>query len=95
MAAPELVNLDRRRRRRAAARRRPWTSAAEPCRWLAARGDWLRIACATLDLSGPYQAVFDTVLPDATQIADPFLAQRAPSMVPGVLRPGAMVVAAP
>jgi transposase len=49
-------------------------SAAEPCRWLAARGEkWLeRIAWATLDLSGPYRSVFDTMLPDATQIADPF-----------------------
>ncbi len=49
-------------------------SAAEPCRWLAARGEaWCkRIAWATLDLSGPYRSVFDTMLPDATQIADPF-----------------------
>ncbi|MGH9153153.1 MAG: ISL3 family transposase [Acidimicrobiales bacterium] len=52
----------------------PGRSAAEPCRWLAARGDeWLEnIVWATLDLSGPYRSVFDTVLPDATQIADPF-----------------------
>ena len=28
------------------------------------------IAWATLDLSGPYRAVFDTMLPDAVQIAD-------------------------
>ncbi|MPZ54609.1 MAG: hypothetical protein GEU79_18100 [Acidimicrobiia bacterium] len=27
---------------------------------------------ATLDLSSPYRAVFDTMLPEATQIADPF-----------------------
>jgi transposase len=49
-------------------------SAVEPCRWLAARGEeWLgRIAWATLDLSGSYRSVFDTMLPDATQIADPF-----------------------
>ena len=49
-------------------------SAAEPCQWLASQGDeWLeRIAWATLDLSGPYRSVFDTVLPGATQIADPF-----------------------
>jgi len=42
--------------------------------WLAARGEtWReRIAWATLDLSGPYRAVFDTMLPDATQVADPF-----------------------
>jgi transposase len=25
-----------------------------------------------LDLSGPYRAVFDTMLPDAVQVADPF-----------------------
>jgi transposase len=48
--------------------------AVEPCRWLAARGEeWReRIVWATLDLSGPYRSVFDTMLPDATQIADPF-----------------------
>jgi len=31
-----------------------------------------RIEWAPLDLSGPYRAVFDTMLPDATQVADPF-----------------------
>lgn len=52
----------------------PGRSAVEPCRWLAERGDaWLaNIRWATLDLSGPYRAVFDTMLPHATQIADPF-----------------------
>ena len=52
----------------------PGRSGAEPCRWLAARGDaWLaNIEYATLDLSGPYRAVFDTMLPDAIQVADPF-----------------------
>ena len=52
----------------------PGRSATEPCRWLAERGDaWLaNIRWATLDLSGPYRSVFDTMLPDATQIADPF-----------------------
>jgi hypothetical protein len=35
--------------------------------------DWLaNIRWATLDLSGPYRSVFDTMLPHATQIADPF-----------------------
>lgn len=45
-----------------------------PCRWLAARSEQWRanIEWATLDLSGPYRAVFDTMLPDATQVADPF-----------------------
>lgn len=48
-------------------------SAAEPCRWLAARGEPSRerVAWATLDLSRPYRAVFDTVLPNAVQIANP------------------------
>jgi transposase len=47
---------------------------AGPCRWLAERGeDWLAgINYACLDLSGPYRSVFDTMLPDAVQVADPF-----------------------
>ena len=47
--------------------------AAEP-RWLAAREEsWRKaILWATLDLSGPYRSVFDTMLPHATQVADPF-----------------------
>jgi transposase len=32
----------------------------------------VRIRWATLDLSGSYRSVFDTMLPDAIQIADPF-----------------------
>jgi transposase len=49
-------------------------TAAGPCAWLARRGAARRadVAWATLDLSGPYRAVFDTMLPDAAQIADPF-----------------------
>jgi hypothetical protein len=52
----------------------PGRSGTEPCRWLAERGEeWrARIRWATLDLSGPYRAVFDTKLPDAVQVADPF-----------------------
>jgi len=52
----------------------PGRSAAEPCAWLAGRSEAWRagIAWATLDLSGPYRSVFDTMLPDATQVADPF-----------------------
>ena len=52
----------------------PGRSAVEPCRWLEARGDaWLaNIEYATLDLSGPYRLVFDTMVPDAVQVADPF-----------------------
>jgi transposase len=48
--------------------------AVEPCRWFAARPEAWRaaIAWATLDLSSSYRRVFDTMLPDATQVADPF-----------------------
>ena len=44
------------------------------CRWLAKRGPaWrARIRYGTLDMSGPYRKVFDTMLPDAVQVADPF-----------------------
>jgi len=49
-------------------------NAAGPCRWLADRPQtWRdRIRWATLDLSGPYRSVFDTMLPDAVQVADAF-----------------------
>jgi len=42
--------------------------------WLAKRGQvWRdRIRYGTLDMSGPYRKVFDTMLPDTTQVADPF-----------------------
>ena len=42
--------------------------------WLLDQGEcWLgRIRWACLDLSGSYRATFDTVLPDAVQVADPF-----------------------
>jgi transposase len=52
----------------------PGRSGAGPSRWLADRGgEWrARIEWATLDLSGPYRSVFDTMLPDAVQVADPF-----------------------
>ena len=48
--------------------------AAGPCAWFAEHDPgWLaQIRWATLDLSGPYRAVFDTMLPHAVQIADPF-----------------------
>ena len=48
--------------------------SVEPCRWLAARDPaWLAaIEWATLDLSSSYRSVFDTMLPDAVQVADPF-----------------------
>jgi len=49
-------------------------SAVGPVTWLAARGEeWCsQIRWATLDLSGPYRKVFDTMLPGAIQVADPF-----------------------
>jgi transposase len=49
-------------------------SAAGACGWLAARGQrWLEQICfAVLDLSGPWRLAFDTVLPWAIQVADPF-----------------------
>jgi transposase len=53
------------------------------CAWFAARPDgWCeRVRWATLDLSAAYRTVFDTMLPDATQVADPYhvvaLANRA------------------
>ena len=48
--------------------------SAGPCRWFAQRPDAWRagIQWATLDLSASYRTVFDTMLPDATQVADPF-----------------------
>jgi transposase len=52
----------------------PGRDAAGACAWFAERpAEWLAAICwATLDLSGPYRSVFDTMLPDAVQIADPF-----------------------
>ncbi len=44
------------------------------CRWFAARSEAWRagIEWATLDLSASYRTVFDTMLSDAVQVADPF-----------------------
>jgi transposase len=49
-------------------------TAAEPCKWFAKRSaEWLSgVRWATLDLSASYRSVFNTMLPDATQVADPF-----------------------
>ncbi len=46
----------------------------EPRRWFDARGPaWCDgVEWATLDLSGPYKAVFEDKLPEATLVADPF-----------------------
>jgi transposase len=48
--------------------------ASGSCAWLAARpASWRAgIEWATLDLSNSYRSVFDTMLPDAVQVADPF-----------------------
>lgn len=48
--------------------------SAAPAAWLADQDPtWLAgISWAVLDLSGPYRATFDTMLPDAVQVADPF-----------------------
>jgi transposase len=52
----------------------PGRDAASTCAWFADQPvEWCEsIRWATLDLSGPYRAVFDTMLPHAVQIADPF-----------------------
>jgi transposase len=52
----------------------PGRSGTEPIAWLAAKGtSWRQeVRHATLDLSGPYRRVFDLMLPDAVQVADPF-----------------------
>ncbi len=49
-------------------------TADAPARWLEARDPtWrARIQWAVMDLSGPYRATFDTMLPHAVQVADPF-----------------------
>jgi transposase len=49
-------------------------NAAPACHWLQDRGQAWRdqIRYGTLDMSGPYRKVFNTMLPDATQVADPF-----------------------
>jgi transposase len=52
----------------------PGRSGKEPTAWLQAQGpEWRsHVRYGTLDLSGPYRAVFDAVLPEAVQVADPF-----------------------
>jgi transposase len=48
--------------------------ADDACYWLAmcTRAWRDRIVYGTLDMSGPYRKVFDTMLPDAVQVIDPF-----------------------
>ena len=52
----------------------PGRTAKAPTEWLLGRPrGWLdEIRWAVLDLSGPYRAAFDTAIPDAGQVADPF-----------------------
>ena len=52
----------------------PGRTATEPVRWLASRSvSWrANVEWGTLDLSSSYRSVFDTMLPEATQVADPF-----------------------
>ena len=49
-------------------------SGKEPTLWLDERGQaWRdRVRFTTCDLSGPYRAVFESMLPNATLVADPF-----------------------
>ena len=52
----------------------PHRTAEAPAKWLFERPQQWRnnIVWAALDLSGPYRAAFDTALPHAEQVADPF-----------------------
>ena len=52
----------------------PGRDTTGPCKWFANRSvEWRdRVRWATLDLSSSYRAVFNTMLPDAVQVADPF-----------------------
>lgn len=52
----------------------PGRSSVGLCEWLAEQPEsWLdAIRWAVLDLSGPWRLAFDTMLPAATQVADPF-----------------------
>ena len=52
----------------------PGRSSVGLCEWLAATPEAWRdaISWAVLDLSGPWRKAFDTMLPDADQVADPF-----------------------
>lgn len=50
-----------------------------PAEW---PNDWMaQIRWATLDLSGSYRSVFDTMLPYTIQIADPFHVEKLANFV--------------
>jgi transposase len=69
-----LVDPDRRRPPRPTPRRRRGPRQQRTLPLARTRSDEWRagIEWATLDLSASYRAVFDTMLPDAVQVADPF-----------------------
>ena len=69
-----LVDPDRRCRRRPAARRRAWSrrGRAVPLVRRPPRGVAGQDRLGDVGSVGPYRAVFDTMLPDAIQVADPF-----------------------
>ena len=74
LAHPTLVDIDRRRPCRAAPRWGRGPQRQRPVR-LARRSEapsGATVKVGTLDLSGPYRKVFDTMLPHALQVADPF-----------------------
>ena len=52
----------------------PGRDGIEPCKWFASRSaEWrAAVVWATLDLSASYRKVFNTMLPHARQVADPF-----------------------
>jgi transposase len=52
----------------------PGRSGVGPKAWLEAKGEEWRgtVQVGTLDMSGPYRAVFNEKLPHVTQVADPF-----------------------
>lgn len=52
----------------------PGREGKEPKAWLKKRGpEWLAaVSACALDLSSPYRQVYESVLPDATIVADPF-----------------------
>jgi len=68
----------------------PGRDSAAPCAWFAARPEQWRagIGWATLDLSASYRTVFDTMLPDAVQVADPFHVVRVRHEAPCIRRRG-------
>ena len=66
----------------------PGRDSTAPCAWFANRPEAWRagIGWATLDLSASYRTVFDTMLPDAVQVADPFHVVRVRHEAPCIRR---------